>query len=97
VPDLVTPYVNKGDVFHQYTIRILEGKRDRVQSSLKEQGIGTMIYYPVSQDQLPVYAGNYDKLPMSELLSEQVLSLPIWPELTAEKIKTITQAVIKSL
>ncbi len=97
VQGLVTPYVSKGHVFHQYTIRILAGKRDRVQSSLKEQGIGTMIYYPVSQDQLPVYQGKYEKLPMSELLSEQVLSLPIWPELSPEKIETITQALIKSL
>jgi len=92
VPGIITPELVDGHVFHQYTIRVTGGKREQVQYYLGEQGIGTMIYYPVPQDQLPVYKGQYEMLPVSELLSGEVLSLPIWPEIeydqqakTAEK------------
>jgi dTDP-4-amino-4,6-dideoxygalactose transaminase len=42
---------------------------------------------------LPVYEGQYEKLPVSEALTQEVLSLPIWPELTTAQIDTITQAI----
>ncbi|PNW30831.1 UNVERIFIED_CONTAM: erythromycin biosynthesis sensory transduction protein eryC1 [Euhalothece sp. KZN 001] len=89
VSGIVTPELCKDHVFHQYTIRILDGKRDQVKEYLSEQGIGSMVYYPVPQDQLPVYQGQYPKLPKSDLLGTEVLSLPIWPEIkisTLEKI-----------
>ncbi len=91
--NLVTPTLNKGHVFHQYTVRVLEGKRDQLRGNLSAAGIATMVYYPVSQDQLPVYEGQYEKLPVSEALTQEVLSLPIWPELTTAQIDTITQAI----
>jgi dTDP-4-amino-4,6-dideoxygalactose transaminase len=91
--NLVTPTLNKGHVFHQYTVRVLEGKRDQLRENLSAAGIATMVYYPVSQDQLPVYEGQYEKLPVSEALTQEVLSLPIWPELTTAQIDTITQAI----
>ena len=56
-----------------------------------------MIYYPVSQDQLPVYQGQYEKLPVSESLTQEVLSLPMWPELSISQIDTITQAIKTNL
>ena len=93
VENLITPTLNKGHVFHQYTVRILGGKRDELRNKLSENGIATMIYYPVSQDQLPVYQGQYEKLPVSQSLTQEVLSLPIWPELSPSKIDTITQAI----
>ncbi|MDR9401953.1 MAG: DegT/DnrJ/EryC1/StrS family aminotransferase, partial [Halothece sp. Uz-M2-17] len=93
VENIITPTLNKGHVFHQYTIRVLEGKRDQLRDSLSAAGIATMIYYPVSQDQLPVYEGQYEKLPVSEMLTQQVLSLPIWPELSTAKIDMITQLI----
>ncbi len=96
VPGIITPELSKGHVFHQYTIRVLEGKRDKVKESLGEQGIGSMVYYPVPQDQLPVYQGQYPKLPMSDLLGTEVLSLPIWPELEKYTIDSIVK-VIKQL
>jgi dTDP-4-amino-4,6-dideoxygalactose transaminase len=51
-----------------------------------------MIYYPVPQDRLPVYEGQYDVCPVSDRAAQEVLSLPIWPELGAE---TITNIVTK--
>jgi len=93
VPGIVTPELADGHVFHQYTIRVLNGKRDQVQKSLSEQGIGSMIYYPVPQDQLPVYQGQYPNLPVSDVLGTEVLSLPIWPEMTSEIMTVVVNAV----
>ncbi len=97
VSGIVTPEICDGHVFHQYTIRVLDGKRDAVQKYLTEQGIGSMIYYPVPQDQLPVYKGKYPVNSVSDLLATQVLSLPIWPELEEQKIEQVVDNIKKSL
>lgn len=91
VHGIVTPEMTNGHVFHQYTIRVLDGKRDAVQNYLTQQGIGSMIYYPVPQDQLPVYQGKYPVNSVSDLLATQVLSLPIWTELEEKDIEHIVQ------
>ncbi|WP_414578349.1 DegT/DnrJ/EryC1/StrS family aminotransferase [Anabaena sp. CCY 9402-a] len=96
VPNVVTPELADGHVFHQYTIRILDGKRDQVQKYLAAQGISTMIYYPVPQDQLPVYKGQYPANLVSDLLATQVLSLPIWPELNSLSIERVTATIKKA-
>ncbi|MEM7794583.1 MAG: DegT/DnrJ/EryC1/StrS family aminotransferase, partial [Cyanobacteria bacterium P01_C01_bin.118] len=59
VDGLITPVISEGHVFHQYTVRILGGKRDRIKQALADAGIGAMIYYPIPQDKLPVYLGEY--------------------------------------
>lgn len=97
IQELIVPSLSAGHVFHQYTIRVLEGKRDRLQEELKNQGIGTMIYYPIPQDQLPVYQGKYPHYPNSDLLAQQVLSLPIWPEIDQETITHICKAIQTSI
>jgi dTDP-4-amino-4,6-dideoxygalactose transaminase len=97
VPDIITPQLVDGHVFHQYTIRITNSKRDAVKEYLESQGISTMIYYPIPQDRLPVYQGQYDKNPISDLLATQVLSLPIWAELEQEKIEIITRKITKCI
>ncbi len=89
VEGVVTPGLAEGHVFHQYTVRVTGGKRDGLKAYLAEQGIGTMIYYPVPQDQLPVYKGQYEACPVSDLAAQEVLSLPIWPELEEEVITHI--------
>ena len=99
VPGVVVPEVSEGHVFHQYTIRLTQADRDEVQSKLKEAGIGTMVYYPVPQDRLPLYKERQPSNLVSDKLAEQVLSLPIWPELseaTAERVvREIKQACIQ--
>jgi len=97
VAGVITPHLADGHVFHQYTIRILDGKRDIVQQYLAAQGIGSMIYYPIPQDQLPVYKGQYLANPVSDLLATQVISLPIWPELDTAKIEHIVNKISKVL
>ena len=87
VGDIVTPYIapNCTHIFHQYTIRTK--KRDKLVSYLKSQGIPTMIYYPLPLHLQPAfkYLG-YKKgdFPEAEKVAKEVLSLPIYPELSGK-------------
>ncbi len=75
-------------IFHQYTIRVLDGRRDELHDFLKEQGIGTFIYYPLPlhlQECFQELGHSEGDLPQSELASQEVLSLPVFPELTEEE------------
>jgi len=89
VPGVIVPELVVGHVFHQYTVRILEGKRDVVKEKLAAAGIGTMVYYPVPQDRLPVYQGEYPVYNVSEMLAGEVLSLPIWAELDESTVEFV--------
>ena len=93
VDGIIVPKAVKGHVFHQYTIQILEGKRDAVRAFLQERGISSMIYYPTPQDRLPIYAGQHPTMEVSDRLSEEVLSLPIYPEITQESIATVVAGI----
>ena len=97
VPGIITPELVEGHVFHQYTIRVTEGKRDQVKEDLASQGIGSMIYYPISQDQLPVYRGKYELNPVSKWLGGEVLSLPIWAEIDQSKIEQVVNSLKQTL
>jgi dTDP-4-amino-4,6-dideoxygalactose transaminase len=77
VPGVTTPYVAPGvhHVYHQYTVRIADGRRDVVAKQLDEAGVQTMIYYPVPSDALPAYG---DTSPIrASVAASQVLSLPM--------------------
>ncbi len=85
-------------VWAQYTIRVPE--RDRVADSLKDAGIPTAVYYPVPLHRQTAYA-NYpvaeNGLPVSETLSEEVLSLPMHPyldEATQDRIVAAVKAAV---
>ncbi len=97
VHGILTPKLVDGHVFHQYTIRITNGKREQVQQHLTAQGIATMIYYPIPQDQLPIYKGKYAANPVSDDLAKQVLSLPIWPEMSLESQERVAEALRSAL
>jgi dTDP-4-amino-4,6-dideoxygalactose transaminase len=81
-------------VYHQFPVYTPE--RDALQAHLKEAGIGTGIHYPVPLHLQPALAHlGYQEgdLPVTEELAKTELSLPIYPELTAEQVETITGAV----
>lgn len=86
IPGLVTPEKDScpEHVYHQYTVRILGGRRNIVQQYLSETGIGTMVYYPVPVHQLPIYIDLGYSLPIAETAAHEVLSLPIWPDMDFE-------------
>lgn len=87
-----------GHVYHLYVIRVNhpECDRDRLSSALEKQGIQTGIHYPIPCHLQPAYrnlgysAGNF---PVSEALSEQILSLPMYPGLTDEDIERVVYAI----
>lgn len=90
VPDIIPPQELNGGkgVWNQYTIRVLNNKRDWVRNQLQERGVNTMIYYPRPLHLQPVYESlNYQpgQLPVSEQASQEVLSLPMFPELSEEQ------------
>lgn len=97
LPGVVTPTATAGHVFHQYTLRIQDGRRDAVRRRLTEQGVGTMVYYPTPIHQLPVYAGRFPPRPVSEAVAGEVLSLPIWPEMTERVQARVVNAVTRAL
>jgi dTDP-4-amino-4,6-dideoxygalactose transaminase len=83
-PGLCLPVERPGacHVYHQYTVRIGDGRRDEIHRHLAEDGITTMVYYPVPIHRLPVYADAAPvELPCAEQAAREVLSLPMWPAL----------------
>lgn len=93
---IVAPVEARGakHVFHQYTLRIRGGKRDEVHARLGEAGIATMLYYPVPLHRLQVYERMaHAPLPQTELASQEVISLPIWPTLSSETQFEVAQAI----
>lgn len=84
-------------VFHQYTIRIKNGKRDQLKQYLNEKGVSSMIYYPIPLHLLKAMEYlkyNKGSFPTSEKASEEVLSLPIYPELDVKIINKIVKIII---
>ena len=97
---VVTPTVPEGykHVYHQYTVRVPDGvDRDAVAKRLNEKGIGVRVYYPIPIHQQPVFQkmGGYENLdlPVTEKLTKQVFSLPVFPSLTAEERDYVVQEV----
>ncbi|MCM3663616.1 DegT/DnrJ/EryC1/StrS family aminotransferase [Mesobacillus subterraneus] len=85
---VVTPVEKEGNyhVFHQYTLRV--ENRDELQNYLKEQGVATMVYYPLPLHIQPVFADlGYKEgdLPETEKAAREAISLPMFPELKTEQ------------
>jgi len=83
-------------VFHQYTMRITNGKRDELNAYLNSKKIPNNIYYPVplyEQEAFKHLAGAVDFLPSTDLLCKEVISLPIHTEMTDEIQGVIIDAV----
>lgn len=82
---------NSDHIFHQYTIKVKDGKRDAFRAKLADQGIQTMIYYPLPLHQQIAYSGVEPglSLPVSESLCREVLSLSISPEMDIEGVKRL--------
>jgi dTDP-4-amino-4,6-dideoxygalactose transaminase len=93
VSALRLPEVPENHVFHQFTVRVVEGDRDELASFLEERGIATMVYYPIPQDRLPAYAGAYPRFPNSDAVAGQVLSLPVWPGIAEEVQRRVADAI----
>jgi dTDP-4-amino-4,6-dideoxygalactose transaminase len=101
ITNVITPTVKSGceHVWHQYTIRVDNGRdRDAAVKQLNDAGVGTGIFYPV-----PAHKQGYIidmglgdvKLPVTEQLAKEVISLPVHPQLSAADLQTIAAEVNK--
>ncbi|MBZ9728279.1 DegT/DnrJ/EryC1/StrS family aminotransferase [Salegentibacter sp. JZCK2] len=97
--DVITPVrLNEDDthVYHQYTLKIKNEKRDALAKHLQEKGIPFGIYYPIPLHKQKAYADsryNEADFPVTNQLVQEVLSLPMHTELDAEQIEYITGTI----
>lgn len=87
-------------VWNQFTIRVLNGQRERIQKFLKEKGVGTMVYYPIPLHLQKVHSSlgySLGDLATSERLSNEVLSLPMFPELNLAARQVVAQSLKQAL
>lgn len=96
IPGIAPPLVpeNYQHVFHQYTIRV--ERRDALQQALSGRNIGSAIYYPVPLHLQPLYRSLRHKagdFPHAEHAANEVISLPMYPELRSEQIARVAEAV----
>ncbi|MEB3214921.1 MAG: DegT/DnrJ/EryC1/StrS family aminotransferase [Nostocales cyanobacterium 94392] len=83
-------------VWNQYTIRVQNGKRDLLRNQLQEKGVNTAIYYPYPLHLQPVYQTlGYQpgQLPIVEQICNEVLSLPMFPELSEEQQNRVIYSI----
>ncbi|HCZ12908.1 MAG: transcriptional regulator [Nitrospirae bacterium GWC2_46_6] len=97
---VITPVEKNGayHVYHQYTIR--SGKRDIIQQYLKDNGVSSVVYYPMPlhlQDAVRFLGYKEGDFPVTELVSREVLSLPMYPELEETDIRFASKIIVKCL
>jgi dTDP-4-amino-4,6-dideoxygalactose transaminase len=95
VPGLTPPAATRGHVYHQYTIRIDDGRRDAVAEALRSAGVATMVYYPHTLER---YGGRVaGPLTHAHAASAEALSLPIYPTLTPAAQDRVVAEVRRAL
>ncbi len=95
---LVLPCAEQGNyhVYHQYTVRVPEGRREALQKHLAARNVQSAIYYPLPIHLQEAYAFlgyKLGDLPESERAAQEVLSLPVHPELSHEQVEYAAEAV----
>jgi len=87
---------NNVSIYHQYTVMV--NQRDRLREFLAEKGIGSAVFYPRPLHMQECFAElgyRQGDFPVAERLSNEVLSLPIYPELTSEQIEYVAKSVLE--
>jgi perosamine synthetase len=93
---VITPAVRPGvtHVYHQYTIRV--AGRDAFAERLRERGVGSAVYYPIPvhrQRALEALGYAEQRFPVTDRLTDQVISIPVHPSLTDDEVATVIGAV----
>jgi len=93
IPGIIPPQITPGHVFHQYTIQITKDfpkTRNELSQLLTQHGIGNAIFYPVPIHKQNAYpAHNHTIYPITEKITNEVLSLPVHPSLTQQDLQHI--------
>lgn len=99
-PSILTPEraVYSTHIYHQYTIKVKNGKRDELKSYLDTLGIPSMVYYPGPLHLQEAYRnlGYYESdFPVTGALCKEVLSLPMHPDMEQDQLDYITSGILK--
>ena len=98
IDGLATPTVLPGNesIVNQYTLRVRDGRRDELAAFLRERGVGSSVYYPVPLHLQECFAylgyGEGD-FPESERAAKEVLSIPVYPELTEAQLQHTAETI----
>lgn len=94
---VVTPVERPGDrhVYHQYTVLVPD--RDRVVAKLREEGVGTGVYYPRPLSSYPHLAHGARRCPEAQRAAREVLSLPVHPSLTPQDVDRVVASLRKAV
>ena len=95
---VTVPYLPESceHVFHQYTVRVPEGKRDALRTYLQENGVGSEVYYPIPVHKQVFYIEEFGYnlvLSVAERAALEVLSMPVHPALSHSDLQTIVSRV----
>jgi perosamine synthetase len=92
---VVTPQKADGHVYHQYTVKIKSGLRDKFVDFLTENGIGHGVFYPLTTPEQKCYSNLNLKTdyPVADEVKSQVVSIPVHPGLTDDEIRKITDVI----
>ncbi|HEX6040611.1 DegT/DnrJ/EryC1/StrS family aminotransferase [Longimicrobium sp.] len=98
IDGIVTPVVkpDSESIFNQYTLRVLDGRRDALSEHLKAAGIGSGVYYPVPlhlQECFAYLGYREGQFPHAEQACREVLSLPVFPELTQAQLSYVAETI----
>ncbi len=98
VAGIITPVETEEafHVYHQYTLRVTDGRRDALREWLEEQGVATMVYYPTPLNRMKLFedrAKTHGGLETAETLSRQVMSLPVEPLQKDEETTYIVDSI----
>jgi len=96
--EIEIPFVRSGarHIFHQYVIRVRNGRRDALREHLRARGVGTDVYYPLPlhlQECFSFLGYQEGDFPEAERAAKETLALPVYPEMTAEQQDYVVSAI----